>query len=94
MKIEQTGEYEQMLEEVAREHKEILVIVEQIINRFLNNPNDTRLGIHALKKRMKGKWAIEVTDNIRIVFEWTGKTTARFLAIGTHKRVYSKKKKN
>jgi len=39
---------------------------------------------------MKGKWAFSVTDDIRIVYEWLGKTTVRFLAIGRHSKVYKK----
>ncbi len=55
------------------------------------NPNDTRLDNHQLTKRMEGKWAFSITDDIRIVYEWLGKNTARFLAIGGHSKIYSQK---
>lgn len=58
---------------------------------FRINPNDTRLDNHELRKHLKDKWAFSVTDDIRIVYEWVGKTTVRFLAIGGHSDVYIKK---
>jgi len=41
---------------------------------------------------MKGKFAFSITDDIRIVYEWLGKSTVRFLAIGEHEKVYTSKK--
>ena len=58
---------------------------------FSHKPNDTRLKTHALKRHLKGKFAFSVNDDVRIVFEWMGKNTARFLAIGHHQQVYGKK---
>ena len=58
------------------------------IELFKNNPDDTRLDNHPLKKKMEGKWAFSITDNIRIVYEFAGKNTVRFLAIGGHEKVY------
>lgn len=58
------------------------------ITLFRNNPQDTRLDNHALTKTMERKWAFSITRNIRIVYEWTAKTTVRFLAIGAHEEVY------
>lgn len=55
---------------------------------FRKNPNDTRLRNHKLHKRLEDKWAISITDDIRVVYEWLGKSMVRFLAIGTHPQVY------
>ncbi|MBI2086543.1 hypothetical protein HYT74_04330 [Candidatus Daviesbacteria bacterium] len=55
------------------------------------NPQDTRLKNHSLTGRMIGKWAFSITGDIRIVYEWLGKTAVRFLAIGGHKKVYRRK---
>lgn len=55
---------------------------------FRKNPADTRLANHALKRRMKGKFAFSITRDTRIIYEWLGKSTVRFLAIGGHKQVY------
>lgn len=64
--------------------------VKKRVDWFKNNPEDTRLDNHILKGRMKGKFAFSVTGDIRIVYEWLGKNTVRFLAIGGHNRVYVK----
>lgn len=66
-------------------------IIFQRIKWFKKNPNDTRLKNHALKKRMKGKFSFSITDDIRIVYKWLGKNTVRFLAIGGHKKVYTRR---
>lgn len=57
---------------------------------FEKNHTDTRLQNHPLHKRLEGKWAFSVNEDIRIVYEWIGKTTVRFLAIGRHETVYKK----
>lgn len=67
--------------------------IDQKILQFKNNPNDTRLKNHALKKRMRGKWAFSIAPDIRIVYEKIGIKTVRFLAIGTHEEVYGEKTK-
>lgn len=71
------------------EHPELEPFVKERMHWFQKNPNDTRLYNHALTKRMDGIWAFSVTPDIRIVYEWIGKTTVRFLLIGPHRRVYS-----
>jgi len=75
----------------SREHKSLLVEVNRKVKWFRKNPQDTRLKNHALRKRMRGKFAFWITSDIRIVYEWSGKNTVRFLAIGGHKEVYLKK---
>lgn len=57
---------------------------------FRKNPDDTRLRNHFLRKKMKGKFAFGITDDVRIVYESVGKNTVRFLAIGGHKVVYGR----
>ena len=62
--------------------------MEQRVQWFRKNPNDTRLDNHDLKKKMKGQWAFSITSDVRIVYEWMGKNWVRFLAIGGHIKVY------
>lgn len=59
------------------------------VELFKKNPDDTRLKNHQLRRKMAGKWAFSITDDIRIVYEWEGRSTVRFLAIGGHDHVYS-----
>lgn len=70
---------------------ELLEKIRHLINIFIKNTEDTRLHNHALKRRMKGKFAFSITGDIRIIYEWLGKNTIRFLAIGGHKKVYTRK---
>lgn len=88
IKVKQTGAFSNFLDELYIENPELETEVNTAVGWFQNNPQDTRLDNHALTKRMEGKWAFSITDDIRIVYEWLGKTTVRFLAIGRHDRVY------
>lgn len=88
MKIIRSGKYDQMLLNLTVE----IELIEQIQKRvklFEKNHDDTRLDNHSLGKKLTGKYAFSVTDDIRIVYEWIGKTTVRYLAIGPHKKVYT-----
>lgn len=86
--IHRTSDYEWMLEELYGVDEEILESVRARVKLFRKNPEDTRLDNHPLHKRMKGKWAFSVDEDIRIIYEWVGKTTVRFLSIGHHFDVY------
>ena len=89
MKVEVTGQYDRMYAKVITRDPQLARIVADRILLFQKNIKDTRLKTHRLKKRMSGKYAFSVTDDIRIIFVWQGKSTALFLAIGKHKEVYS-----
>lgn len=93
IKIEHTGKYVQLLDNLCLDNSPLKEEINKRISWFQKNPNDTRLGNHALIKRMIGKWAFSITGDIRIVYEWLGETTVRFLAIGGHKKVYQRKPK-
>lgn len=71
------GKYYRNLKELLVESPELEEEIERRIRWFSNNPNDTRLDNHDLKKKMKGKWAFRESE-------------VRFLAIGGHKKVYGK----
>jgi mRNA-degrading endonuclease YafQ of YafQ-DinJ toxin-antitoxin module len=68
-------------------------LIEEINQRvfwFVNNRKDTRLRDHHLIKRLKGKRAFSISEDVRIVYEETGKHEVTFLAIGGHARVYKR----
>lgn len=90
IKVERTGKFNQLLDKIRFENLELELEVIKRIYWFRSNPDDTRLDNHALTKRMEGQWAFSITDDIRIVYEWLGKTTVRFLAVGGHKKAYRK----
>lgn len=91
LKIRLGPGYEQIYRDLVQDNQEFKDHVAELVGLFRKNPDDTRLDNHALTKPMEGKWAFSITDDIRIVYEWLGKTTVRFLAIGRHKKVYQKK---
>lgn len=82
------GTYYETLSELLEEQPGLSVEIDKRIKLFQKNPDDTRLDNHKLTGRMENKWAFAITSDIRIVYEWLGKNTARFLAIGGHKKVY------
>lgn len=90
LKIERTGLFEQMLDELAIKQEGVDILVEERIVLFRKNPNDSRLDNHQLHKSMDGKWAFSITDDIRIVYKWRGNTTVRLLVVGSHGMVYKK----
>lgn len=59
---------------------------------FQNNPNDSSLNNHALKKEYSGYRSIDITADCRAIFEEIqlakGGTLYYFLILGTHKELY------
>ena len=94
MKIKYTGTFRRDLEVLLDEQPKLVEAIKWVMVTFERNPRDSRLGVHALKKRLKGKWAMWVTKDVRIVFEWWGKSTVRFLRIGGHSKVYTRERMN
>lgn len=89
IKIKRVGTFDKMLESLCVEDERLIDKVEKAIIRFQKNPSDTRLKNHKLVGRLAGKWAFNITADLRIVYEWQGKNTVRFIAIGTHSQVYN-----
>lgn len=87
-KMKFSGDFNSNYRKLIEDDPLLQDIIADTIKIFEKNTSDTRLHNHQLRKRMKGKWAFSVTEDIRIVYEWTGKETVRFLAIGTHEDVY------
>lgn len=90
LKIRVTGRFDTSLQDLLSIEPELEDVIKQRIKLFRKNPQDTRLENHLLTGRLKDKWAFSITDDIRIVYDWLGKTTVRILAIGPHFKVYKK----
>lgn len=88
VRILYTGKYQRNLKELTEEIPDIEKEVDKRVKWFKSNPDDTRLVNHPLRKSMEGKWAFSINGDTRIVYQWLGKTSVRFLAIGRHVRVY------
>lgn len=92
IRVVRSRKYEETLEKLLIDYKDMGAI-RTAVKIFSRKSDDTRLKTHALKKRLMGKYAFSVDDDVRVIFEWLGKKVARFLAIGKHKDVYRRKNK-
>lgn len=90
LKIRLTGKFDNALGDLLNDEPDLEETIKEKILLFRKNPQDTRLENHLLTGRLKDKWAFSITEDIRIVYEWLGKTTARLLNIGPHSKVYQK----
>jgi mRNA-degrading endonuclease YafQ of YafQ-DinJ toxin-antitoxin module len=90
IKIKFTGRYYRGLEKLLSQNLEYRGLIDGLVVLFRKKPQDTRLDIHPLKRRLTGKWAISVDNDVRIVFEWKGNHRVRFLAVDRHSEVYKK----
>ncbi len=88
VKVKRTGAHDKDLEDLLFKTPDLDKEIEKRIIWFKKNPSDTRLKNHPLRRRMKEKWAFNITNDVRIVYEWLGENTVRFLAIGKHNQVY------
>ena len=94
MKINLTHKYLTMLKEMIQDDPHIVVEVERAILLFNKNVSDSRLDVHPLRGKLKGKYSFSVTSDIRIIFTYIGKNHIRFLAVGPHQVVYPGYSKN
>lgn len=85
-----TGNYYLDLQQLLFTQPQLKQKIDNAVILFLKNPDDTRVLNHVLKDRIEDKWAFSITNDVRIVYEWMGKNTVRFLAIGGHNKVYKK----
>ncbi len=83
-----SGGYLQSLKTLIEKSPELKQRVDIANDRFRRNPADTRLNVHPLRKSLDGRYALCITDDIRIVFRYTAATTVCFLKIGPHEIVY------
>jgi len=89
IRFEATSKFDIAYRKLVTKNPSLHYLIYQRVRWFCKNPNDSRLKNHALHKRLSGKWAFSVTDDIRIVYQFIGKQYVRFLVIGTHKTVYN-----
>ena len=57
------------------------------LSKLLENPSDTILGIHKLHGEYEGCFSINVTGDVRAIFE-AEVSVVRFINIGTHSQLY------
>ena len=61
----------------------------QRLELFLADPRHPRLNTHSLSGKYAGCWSINVSGDIRAIFEYRNKrATILFLVIGAHSQLY------
>lgn len=88
IKIRVSGKFNLCYKRLILSEPELKEVFWTKIKIFRKKPLDSRLRNHPLKGKLKGKWAFNITDNIRIVYEWKSKNVVRFLATGKHENIY------
>jgi len=56
---------------------------------FMKNRQDERLQIHKLHGKLKCLYSINITDDIRAIFDEIVSNKVEFIAIGSHNALYS-----
>ena len=59
------------------------------VEMFLIDINNPLLHIHKLKGAYKGLWSLNVTSDVRVVFDKSYEPIIIFVAIGSHSELYS-----
>lgn len=90
IEIRLTGTYLSSLHKLISHDETYREKVDVVVKLFSRKPDDSRLGMHALKRRLKGWYALEVDHDVRIIFRWIGNNRVRFLSIDKHSDVYRK----
>jgi addiction module RelE/StbE family toxin len=55
---------------------------------WLDDPEDSRLRVHALHGKHKGYWSFNVTGDVRALYRYEGSEVVIFALIGTHSELY------
>lgn len=58
------------------------------VELFKENPLDPMLRQHPLKGKLKGSYSINVTGDVRAVYEIEGDQVYLYIMIGTHSQLY------
>lgn len=63
--------------------------VDQQLVIFITQPFDPRLNNHALLGKYKGSRSINITGDLRAIYQLIKEDTAYFIEIGNHSNLYS-----
>jgi mRNA-degrading endonuclease YafQ of YafQ-DinJ toxin-antitoxin module len=85
-----TPRFSRILRRWCRAHPELGPALRERLELFEREPWHSSLKTHALSGPLKGLWAIRITNNHRLVFQFVdeAKTGALLIDIGTHDEVY------
>lgn len=74
--------------QLAKQSKKVEIALTSKLELFVADPRNTLLHNHALSGPWQGYYSINISGDIRAVFELLDKNTAYFVAIGTHSQLY------
>lgn len=86
MKIRLHRNFERQYKKLRRQEKEKF---KERRNLFLQNQFDPILNNHSLHGKYEGYRSINITGDLRVVYELINKDTAYFVAIDSHSNLYS-----
>jgi len=55
---------------------------------FISDPLNPRLRIHPLKGKFLGYWSMNVSGDLRVIYQRIGNELVIFVLIGTHSELY------
>ena len=58
------------------------------MSMFTQDPTNSQLRVHGLKTPYKGSYSIDITGDVRAIYELVDDETALFTHIGTHSQLY------
>jgi len=85
-----TRQFSRICRRWRREHPELAPVLRERLELFEREPWHSSLRTHSLSGQLKGLWAIRITYDHRLVFQFVddAKTGALLVDIGTHDEVY------
>ena len=85
-----TRQFSRLCRRWCRAHPELAPVLRERLELFEREPWHPSLRTHALSGQLKGLWAIRITYDHRLVFQFVdgAKTGALLVDIGTHDEVY------
>ena len=86
MKIRLHRNFEKQYEKLRRQEKEKF---KKRRNLFLKDPFDPILNNHPLHGKYEGYRSINITGDLRVVYEFVDRDMAYFVAIDSHSNLYS-----
>lgn len=68
--------------------KKVRVQFQERLMLFVENENHVQLHMHQLSGTYKGLWSMNITGDVRAIFDRSYDETILFIAVGTHSQLY------
>ena len=88
LQIKRTDKFKKSYKKWIKKHPDLQDTFNEIIQIVMINPYQSKLKTHKLTGRLKGLWALSITYEYRIIFEFINENSILLHAIGKHDEVY------